>query len=165
MTESWMYCYNPSMKQSATRWVKKGSELPLQQHVVKSAEKVMMIIFFFFFNKKCVIFSHRVPHNQTANKGYMVKMLHQLTSVHILWNRPKFKKGLWKLNMDNTRLHMVALKQVSFSSMRTKRVLKKWVWLYGESDAEYCLLNFFFLKKKHNSKLQRYKQKTYYCYF
>ena len=106
MDEAWMYCYDPAMKYATTEWRPKGSEPPVKQRATKSMSKALAIT---FFDKWGVIFMHWVPRGQTVNQHYMIKVFRQLTSVHIPRKRPEFKKGKWKVHMDNARPHLARL--------------------------------------------------------
>ena len=52
-----------------------------------------------------MIYTHYVPQGQTVDSPYFFEVLKQLTKVHIARKRPEYKRGNWKLHMDNARPH------------------------------------------------------------
>ena len=104
--ETWIYLYDPALKQQSSEWVRKGGSRPLKARAAKSALKVMVIT---FFDMKGMIYTHTVPHGQTVNAKYYVEVLHQLMRIHIPQKRPEMKNGAWKLHHDNARPHVATI--------------------------------------------------------
>lgn len=100
--ETWVYCYDPEMKQQSTQWVEKGGPPPKKARVQKSAAKAMVIT---FFDYKGMVYTHVVPHGTTVTANYYKEVLRQLMKDHIPKKRPELI-GKWKLHHDNARPHV-----------------------------------------------------------
>ncbi len=55
--ETWLYQYDPEMKQQSTQWVKKGTGPPKKTHAQKAGLEVMLIAF--FHKKRNITFYNR----------------------------------------------------------------------------------------------------------
>lgn len=100
--ESWIYCYDPEMKQQSTQWVGKGEPPPKKARVQKSAAKALVIT---FFDYRGMVYTHTVPQGQTVTAAYYITVLKQLMKDHIPKKRPDLVKK-WKLHHDNARPHV-----------------------------------------------------------
>ncbi len=102
-SETWINCYNPVFKQQTSECVLRGFSLPLKPCARKSKMKYMVIT---FFDQEVHTHTHThttMPDGQTVNVDWYVKILKQLTTVHISHKRPHHCNGKWKLHHDNVR--------------------------------------------------------------
>ena len=98
--ESWVYHYDPLMKQQSTQWIPKGAAPPKKICAQKSHLKVMIIT---FWDQCGLIYTHYCPAGQTVNTAYYEKVLTQLIQAHIPKKPPEYQGGRWKLHQGNAR--------------------------------------------------------------
>lgn len=111
--ESWMYHYDPELKQQSSQWKRAQSPPPKKAKLSRSAGKVMMII---FFDSEGFLYQHAVPQGQTVTAAYYKSVLITMLR-HFKKKRPHKIVNEILLHHDNARPH-VAQSVVDFLNAR-----------------------------------------------
>ena len=103
MDETWLYHYDPEIKQQSMEWRHSGSPHPVPQKflVQKSAGKVFASI---FWDQDGILLIDYIPKGQTINAGYYSSLLVQFKDTLKEKRRGKVSKGVLFLH-DNFPAH------------------------------------------------------------
>ncbi len=100
--ESWMFHYDPELKQQSSQWKTAASPPPKKAKVVRSAGKVMMII---FFDEEGMVYQHAVEQGVTVTAVYYIDVLKKMLQ-HFQKKRPHKRVDEILLHHDNARPHV-----------------------------------------------------------
>lgn len=100
--ESWMYHYDPELKQQSSQWKTAHSPPPKKAKMSRSAGKVMMII---FFDSEGFLYQHAVPQGRTVTADYYKSVLITMLR-HFTKKRPQKNINEILLHHDNARPHL-----------------------------------------------------------
>jgi histone-lysine N-methyltransferase SETMAR len=107
--ESWVFQYDPEMKQQSMQWTSKPSLRPKKFRLQKSKIKTMLIT---FFDKQVVIHKEFVPEGHTVNSAFYVEVIGRLIE-RISRVRPQFRaEGSWILLHDNGFSHFALVMKI-----------------------------------------------------
>jgi len=100
--ESWVYGYNPEMRQMSSQWKTTSSPRPKKAQQVKSNVKIILIA---FFNIDGLIRHEYVPRGQTVNKEFYKTVLQRLCDAVRRHPPEKWRSSNWILYHDNDPSH------------------------------------------------------------
>jgi len=100
--ESWIYGYDPKIKQMSSQWKTASSPRPKKARQVKSNVKTILIT---FFEIDGFVHHEYVPRGQTVNKEFYKTVLQRLRDAVHRHRPDKWRSGNWILHHDNTPAH------------------------------------------------------------
>jgi len=118
--ETWVYQYDPEMKQQSAQWKTANSPRPKQFCQSKSRVKTMLLTFFAI---RGIVHYEFVPTGQTLNQVYYLEVLKRLNEKVRRKQAELFANNSWILHHDNAPAHM-ALSMREFSATKQITVLE-----------------------------------------
>ncbi len=117
MYESWMHCYNPTLKQQMSTWVEKRLWTSIKTTNYEIGRKRSRRSLFFFFNQwECC-----PPISSQSDKLWMQTISWKSWSI---WNKctfwkkhSEFKNSAWKLHMEQCSIACCKYSQASFRTL------------------------------------------------
>lgn len=105
MDETWVYHYDPELRQQTAEWTEPGCSAPKQVKGTKSAKKVMASI---FWDAKGILMIDYLQTGKTITGEYYCSLLDQL-DIKIREKRPGLTKKKIIYHQDNAPAHKSAL--------------------------------------------------------
>ncbi len=106
MDESWVYVYDPLLKNQSLTWLRKGEARPQKPRRGIACAKVMIVT---FFDKKGLIYFEYVQRPQTVNQVYFRSILTRFTAAFHRRRPRSSVGGRHFLHMDNAPAHNATL--------------------------------------------------------
>jgi histone-lysine N-methyltransferase SETMAR len=105
MDETWVYHYDPELRQQTAEWTEPGCSAPKQVKGSKSSKKIMASV---FWDAKGILMIDYLQTGKTITGEYYCSLLDQL-DVKIREKRPGLKKKKIIFHQDNAPAHKSAL--------------------------------------------------------
>jgi histone-lysine N-methyltransferase SETMAR len=100
--ESWVYRYDPEMKQQSFRWKMANSPRPKKAPQVRSNVKSMLIC---FFDTEGIVYKEFIPPGQIVNGNFYCDVLRWLRENVWCKHPVKWHNNSWAMQHDNLPAH------------------------------------------------------------
>lgn len=114
MDETWVYHYDPELRQQKAEWTEPGCSAPKQVKWSKSSKKVMASV---FWDSKGILLIDYLQTGKTINGEYYSSLLDQLDKK-IKEKRPGLAKKKIIFHQDNAPAHKGALAMAKLTKLR-----------------------------------------------
>lgn len=116
MDETWVYHYDPELRQQTAEWTEAGCSAPKQPKWSKSSKKIMASV---FWDAKGILLIDYLQTGKTITGEYYCSLLDQL-DVKIREKRPGLQKKTILFHQDNAPAHKSVLAMAKFKELTFK---------------------------------------------